>query len=357
MSKSTGNVIDPLVMIDKYGTDALRFTLTAFAAMGRDIRLSEERIEGYRHFVNKLWNASRFALMNLPEEAPAPVDLAAVRGLHHQWLLHRLEEIKKDVDEAIEAYRFNDAAQTLYKFLWNEFCDWYLELIKPDMREDGPRKTEAQYVLWTALREFLILMHPIMPFVTAEIWQALPGGAGSDLAVQLMPELRSACLKPEAAAQMEFVQSVISMIRTIRAELNIAPSYRLTTLLRPADDAQKAILEANREVIVTLARLGELLIDANGEAPKASASHVTQGCEVIVHLSGAVNFAAELARLEKELGKIDKEMGGLNQKLANEGFVSRAPAEIVQRERNRVAELADARAKLAALQQRFRDVM
>ena len=232
-----------------------------------------------------------------------------------------------------------------------------IQLIKPDMKEEGPRKTEAQYVLWTALREFLILMHPIMPFVTAEIWQALPGGAGSDAAVQLLPEARPGCLKPEAAARMEFVQEVIGMIRTIRAELNIAPSYRLTVLLRPSDAHQKDVLEANREVILTLARLGELIIDADGEAPKASASHVAQGCEVIVHLSGAVDFAAELARLEKELGKIDKELGGLNQKLANEGFVSRAPAEIVERERARVAELTDARVKLTALQQRFRDVM
>ena len=147
------------------------------------------------------------------------------------------------------------------------------------------------------------------------------------------------------------------MIRTIRAELNIAPSYRLTVLLRPSDAHQKDVLEANREVILTLARLGELIIDADGEAPKASASHVAQGCEVIVHLSGAVDFAAELARLEKELGKIDKELGGLNKKLANEGFVSRAPAEIVERERARVAELTDARVKLTALQQRCRDVM
>lgn len=136
------------------------------------------------------------------------------------------------------------------------------------MREEGSRKVEAQYVLWTALREFLILMHPIMPFVTAEIWQALPGGAGSDLAVQPMPELRPACLNPRASEQMEFVQSVISMIRTIRAELNIAPSYRLTVLLRPVDDEQKAILEANREVIVTLARLGELVIDARGRSAR-----------------------------------------------------------------------------------------
>lgn len=360
MSKSSGNVIDPIDMIDRYGADALRFTLTAFAAMGRDIRLSEDRIEGYRHFVNKLWNASRFALMNLAEEAPAPVPLSDVPGLHHKWLLHRLEEVKEEVDTAIEAYRFNDAAQALYKFLWNEFCDWYLELIKPDMKEDGPRKEQARFVLWTALREILVLLHPIMPFVTAEIWQALPGGAGQDLALEQYPPARPECRDAADAADMVFIQNVIGTIRTIRAELNIAPSYKLTVLLRPdlaRAAEQTALLESNREVVITLARLGALVVDRNGTAPKASASHVAQGCEVIVHLSGAVDFAAELARLDKEIGKIDKELGGLNQKLANEGFTSRAPAEIVQRERDRVHELSDAREKLLALQQRFRDAL
>lgn len=360
MSKSSGNVIDPIDMIDKYGADALRFTLASFAAIGRDIRLSEERIEGYRHFVNKLWNASRFTLMNLPENPPEPVNLDQIEGLHHTWLLHRLEEVKTDTDAALESYRFNDAAQILYKFLWNEFCDWYLELIKPDMQEGNPRKNAAQFALWTALRELLILLHPIMPFVTAEIWQALPGGAGQDLAKIPYPPARPGCLHAKDAADMIFIQSVIGIIRTIRAELNITPSYRLTVLLRP-DFARVAeqteLLEKNREVIITLARLAELQVDHKGVAPKASASHVTQGCEVIVQLSGAVDFDAEIRRLEKEIGKIDKELGGLNQKLMNEGFTSRAPAAIVQRERDRVSELSDAREKLHALQQRFKDAL
>ena len=283
----------------------------------------------------------------------ACVDDADRAALHLVYLTG--DHYAASADEFAAAYEPGHAVGAEGVFLAER--EHGVQLIKPDMKEEGPRKTEAQYVLWTALREFLILMHPIMPFVTAEIWQALPGGAGSDAAVQLLPEARPGCLKPEAAARMEFVQEVIGMIRTIRAELNIAPSYRLTVLLRPSDAHQKDVLEANREVILTLARLGELIIDADGEAPKASASHVAQGCEVIVHLSGAVDFAAELARLEKELGKIDKELGGLNQKLANEGFVSRAPAEIVERERARVAELTDARVKLTALQQRFRDVM
>jgi len=190
MSKSTGNVIDPLVMIEKYGTDALRFTLTAFAAMGRDIRLSEDRIEGYRHFVNKLWNASRFALMNLPEDVPAAVELDKVQGLHHQWLLHRLEEVKKDVDGAIEAYRFNDAAQTLYKFLWNEFCDWYLELIKPQdgspvCAVDRPARVPHPHASDHALRDRRNLAGP------ARWGRFRRGGAAPARSASRLPQARS----------------------------------------------------------------------------------------------------------------------------------------------------------------------
>ncbi|MCC8193665.1 MAG: valine--tRNA ligase, partial [Deltaproteobacteria bacterium] len=360
MSKSTGNVIDPLVMIDKYGTDSLRFTLAAFAAMGRDIKLSEERIEGYRHFVNKIWNAARFALLNMPEDGgtPPPVDLASVSGTHHQWMLHRLEEMKTSTREALEEYRFNDAAQNLYTFIWNEICDWYLELIKPDMQEGGARKAAAQFVLKTALCETMILLHPIMPFVTAEIWQALPGNAASpDIAVQPYPEQREQCVRPQAARDMEMIQGAISAIRTIRAELNIPPSNRLAAVIRPADGAAKAVLEAHRDMIVFLARLASLTIDAAAEAPKASASQVAAGNEIIVPLLGSVDLGAEVARLDKELAKMDKEYAMLSGKLANENYVGRAPADVVERDKARVAELALAREKLLALQARFREAM
>ncbi len=361
MSKSTGNVIDPIEMIDKYGCDALRFTLTAFAAMGRDIRLSEERIEGYRHFVNKLWNAARFTLMNLPANPPAPVDLNAIEGLHHQWILHRLEEVKAETAAALAAYRFNDMAHGLYKFLWNEFCDWYLELVKDDMKDDmgenGSRKNAAQFVLWTTLRELLVLLHPVMPFVTAEIWEALPGGAGSDIAVELYPPSRPGCLKAERAARMEFIQEAIVAVRTMRAELGISPAKKLACLLRPAQAEQAALLEANRRMLETLARLESLEIGQDLHAPKASASSVVQGCEVIVPLAGAVDLNAELARLDKELAKIDKEAAAVRGKLANGSFVERAPAEVVERERVRAGELDDARAKLQALRRRFEEAL
>ncbi len=352
MSKSLGNSINPLEMIDKYGCDALRFTLTSFAAMGRDIRLAEDRIEGYRHFVNKLWNAARFALMNLPEEAPKAIDLTQVQGMHHQWILHRLEVFKEDMDKSLADYRFNDAAQGGYKFLWGEFCDWYLELIKPDM-QDASLKEESQYVLWTVLREMLVLLHPIMPFVTAEIWQALPGGAGQDLSLERYPLARPACLKPNEAARMEFIQSVIVAVRTIRAELSIAPSLRLHAQLQPVSSEQCAVLEKARGMISTLARLESVTIDMALEAPKASASNVVQGCQIIIPLSGAVDLHGELARLDKEIAKLDKDLDGIAKKLANESFVQKAPAEVVQKERDRAVELDDSRTKLEALRQRF----
>ncbi len=359
MSKSTGNVIDPLAMIEAYGTDSLRFTLAAFAAMGRDIKLSEERIEGYRHFVNKIWNAARFALLNMPEGGAVPpaVDLASVSGTHHQWILHRLEEMKESTKKSLEEYRFNDTAQNLYTFIWNEICDWYLELIKPDMQEGGERKAAAQSVLRTVLCETMILLHPVMPFVTAEIWQALPGNAGTDIAEQAFPEERAACRKPDAARDMEMIQAAISAIRTIRAELGIAPTLRLAAIIRPSSDAAGAVMDAHRDMILFLARLDSLAIDASAEAPKASASQVAAGNEIIVPLLGTVDFGAEVARLDKELAKMDKEHAMLSSKLANENYVNRAPAKVVERDRARVAELSDAREKLLALQARFRAAM
>ena len=360
MSKSLGNVVDPIDMIKKFGTDSLRFTLASLAAMGRDIKLSEDRIEGYRHFVNKLWNAARFSLMNLPPAGDGPVPEVAwdkINGLHHKWIIHRLEEIKREVDAALTAFRFNDAAQGLYKFVWNELCDWYLELVKPDMQAGGERQAAAQHVLNTVLQETLILLHPIAPFVTAEIWAALPGKAGADIALERYPAPHAAWEDKAAAEQMETVMSVISSVRTIRAELNIAPSHRLNVILRPAAPEQSDLLTANSEVITTLARLGELAVDPAAVAPKASASGVAAGIEVIVPLHGAVNLADEVARLDKELAKLDKEYNMLSGKLANPAYVDKAPAEIVARDRARVEELGEAGEKLAALQARFKEAM
>jgi valyl-tRNA synthetase len=361
MSKSTGNVIDPLDMIEKYGCDSLRFTLTAFAAMGRDIKLSEERIEGYRHFVNKIWNAARFALMNLPDEMPAEAlgyDVTRAAGMHHAWLFHRLEQVKASTDAAIENYQFNEAAQGLYQFVWHELCDWYLEMLKPELNgADAEAKAHAQACLWIALKESLVLLHPIMPFVTQEIWTALPSTPGEDIALQPLPEARPERINPKAAEAVELVQEVVVAVRNIRGELNINPSYQLTLLARTASDEARAVLEANREMIVVLARLAELSAGPDVKGPRASASHVVRGNELFVPLTGAVDFEDELARLDKELGKIAKEHGIVTKKLANPGFVNNAPAEVVDKEREKLATLDDKKAKLVELQARLKSAM
>jgi valyl-tRNA synthetase len=361
MSKTKGNVINPLDMIAKYGTDSLRFTLTAFAAMGRDIKLSEERIEGYRHFVNKIWNAARFALMNLqagpgPEHAPGGLAgesgtpaLESIPGTHHGWILHRLEEIKRSTPAAIREYRFNDAAQELYKFVWSELCDWYLELIKADLQAGGKAGEQARRVLLAVLRETMLLLHPIMPFVTAEIWFALSGlpeKTFTDIALEPYPAARPSCLRPDCAGRMEMIRAAIVAVRTIRAELNIAPSRALRVMIRPANEECAAVLEEHRSMLVRLARLEELRLEKEGAAPKPAAEQIAAGNEIIVFLGGVVDLPAERARLDKELAKLEKERLLLQGKLENKNYVEKAPAELVERDRRRVAELGAAEEKL-----------
>lgn len=357
MSKSVGNVIDPLVVIDKYGCDALRFTLTAFAAMGRDIKLAEERIEGYRHFVNKIWNAARFVMMNLPESMPADAvkrEVEKTPGVHHQWIFHRLEQVKEEVGQSLEDYRFNDAAQALYQFIWHEFCDWYLEMLKPEFNgEDEAAREGAQIAVWIAFTEVLVLLHPIMPFVTAEIWSVLPDTAGDDISRAPYPAPRPAAANEAAQKAMVLVQETVVAVRNIRGELNIAPSKELALIVRPVDADAVRILEANRGMITTLAKLESLTVDADATPPTAVASAVVQGSECYVPLAGAIDFEDELARLDKELGKIEKELAVGTKKLANEGFVSKAPAEVVAKEKEKVETLSDKRDKLMDLKERL----
>ena len=327
--------------------------------MGRDIRLSEDRIEGYRHFVNKLWNAARFTLMNLAGENPKPVDLGSVEGLHHKWILHRLEEVKGEVSSALANYRFNDAAQACYKFLWGAFCDWYLELVKPDMQsEDASRKQAAQYVLVTVLREILVLLHPIMPFVTAEIWAALPGSRDlPELACMRYPESRPQCQADDDARNMEFLQEVIVSVRTIKAELNISPGKKVHLLLQPVDEAQKALLLTNAEVICQVARLEDMRVDLDLQAPRASASAVACGCQIVVPLRGTVDLAGELTRLDKQLAKLEKNLLNVNRHLQDENFLSRASEEVVAREKTLSSDLLDKKEKLLAMRARFAEAL
>ncbi|MBI9112101.1 valine--tRNA ligase [Maridesulfovibrio ferrireducens] len=357
MSKSTGNVIDPLEMSGKYGTDALRFTLTAFAAMGRDIKLSESRIEGYRHFVNKIWNSARFALMNFDGKKPeASIDDA--KGLANKWILHRLEEVKDSMREGIEGYRFNEVAQTMYRFIWNEFCDWYLEMIKPDLySDDESRKAPTLKVLWTVLSETMVLLHPVMPFVTQEIWSVLPGIENEDIATVLYPETRDHCRSKEAVVQMELFQGIVSGVRNIRTELLIAPSKKLEMIMRTSSDEALSLINDNAELVKFLARLETVEAGPDMRGPEASGTAVVQGNEIFIPLAGAVDFESELARLDKEFAKLDKDLIVIEKKLSNDAFVNNAPDAVVAQERERLAEIDDKKQKLTELKDRLVSVM
>ena len=368
MSKSTGNAIDPLAMTAKYGTDALRFTLASFAAMGRDIKLSEKRIEGYRHFVNKIWNSARFALMNLPGEPKATLveAMGATQDapLANRWILHRLEEVKDEVESASLEYRFNDIAQSLYRFIWNEFCDWYVEMAKADLYgPEGPAKEATRRVLLTVLSETMVLLHPVMPFVTQEIWSVLPGipaeNDGKELALAPYPVRRPQCRDEQAARDMAFFQGVVGSVRTIRTELTIDPAKKLPLIVDTADamDSAQAVLNANAHLIAQLARIESADIGPGKTGPRASGTAVVEGARLFVPLKGIVDFGAEVARLDKELGKLDKQLTALRGKLAAPGFAGHAPADIVAAENEKLAGLVDARAKLAELQERLKGAL
>ncbi len=267
MSKSKGNVIDPLEIIDRYGTDAFRFTLAAFAAQGRDVKMSEKRVEGYRNFVNKLWNAARFAFMHL-NKGYRTID-PELLTLPDKWILARLDAVSKDVADALDNYRFNEAASSLYNFVWHELCDWYLEAIKPALYgRQGPDQQEATMgVLWFTLRDTLVLLHPFMPFVTEEIWHKLPGVTGSIMQAEFPTAKAYADVVQDnfaAVAHMEKLTGIISGIRNIRGEMNIPPSLELEVALQAHASETRQVLDAHQDLIVNLARLKSLAISEPG---------------------------------------------------------------------------------------------
>ncbi|MCF8719729.1 valine--tRNA ligase [Nitrospina gracilis] len=346
MSKTKGNVIDPLVMMDKYGTDALRFTLTAFAAQGRDIKLAEDRIDGYRNFCNKLWNASRFVFMNL-EDYTGTCDLQehTDRSLADRWVLSRLHKTCAEVNGALEAFRFNDAANAIYKFLWNEYCDWYIELSKSRLNSAGPERATTQNVMLYVLESSLKLLHPIMPFITEEIWQKLPR-EGVSIMVARYPLPDPALNDEDAEKQLQVVMDVITRVRNIRGEMNFNPGQQLDVHIKTFDTEQEHLLQNNQGYIRDLGRVSEMILGPNIEKPKSAASAVLTGLELYVPLKGLMDFDEEKKRVEKELKKIDKDMVFLKQKLSNPNFVDKAPPEVIAKDQQRLEELSEKQAKL-----------
>jgi len=346
MSKTKGNVIDPLEVMEQYGTDALRFTLAAFAAQGRDIKLDEDRIDGYRNFCNKLWNASRFVLMNLEGyEGTCQLDEQADRSIADQWILSRLNNTTREVNQALEDFKFNDAALTVYKFIWNEYCDWYIEFSKSRLAVEGPGKKAAQNVLLHVLEASLKLLHPFMPFITEEIWQKLPKN-GDSIMISAFPEFRADRSDAKVEEAMGKVMEVITGVRNIRGEMNLNPGLKLNALIKTGQADLEATLKKHAGFIRELARVDKITIGPDTVKTEVSASSVLGGMDLIIPLEGMMDFAEEKNRIEKELKKIAKDLIFLDKKLSNPNFVKKAPAEVIEKDEKRKATLSEKQAKL-----------
>jgi valyl-tRNA synthetase len=354
MSKSKGNVIDPLELIDEYGADALRFTLAAMAAQGRDIKLSTQRVEGYRNFTTKLWNACRFAEMN--ESATVTgFDPASNMETLNRWIAHETQKALREVSEAIEAYKFNDAAGALYRFVWNIYCDWYLELVKPILGgPDGAAKTETRAMVAWVRDEILKMLHPFMPFVTEELWSVTAEqGAPRDGLLALAPWPQHTRLSDHAAeSEIGWVIDIVTAIRSVRAEMNLTVATELPVVLANVSPETDARAGRWADMIRRLARLSSLSVAK--AVPPGSIQLVVRGEVVALPLKGVIDFAAEEARLQKEIARVDSDIARVDAKLNNPKFVQNAAEEIVEGEREKREEAEGRRAKILEALERLK---
>ena len=351
MSKSRGNTIDPLELIDRYGADALRFTLAALAVPGRDIKLSESRVEGYRNFATKLWNAARYAQMSgcalVPDFAPENCRLTVNR-----WIAAAAADCTASVTAALEAYRFDEAASRLYQFVWGTFCDWYLEFTKPILQgKDPTARDETRAMTAWVLGRIVHLLHPIMPFITEEVWEQLAGDAAGMLITAAWPEVPGDPLDTEASAEMEWVVQAISAIRALRAEMNVPPAARVPLLIKDADPVATQRIERHREHFARLARVDNF--ETVAAVPPDGVQTVVDGATLILRLRQVVDFPKERERLGKEIGKLDTELSKIAAKLANPNFLAKAKPEVVEEQRERQMETIRDRDRLRAAYDRL----
>lgn len=353
MSKSKGNVIDPLEVMRRYGTDAFRFTLASLTAMGRDVKMAEERISGYQNFVNKLWNASRFTFMNLADRKELSLSKEIVLtdlNLADKWILSRLTYTIEQARKAIDAYRFNDFAHHLYQFTWHEFCDWYLEMSKLSLGGKlGNGAGKTRQVLLTVLEQVLLLLHPLMPFVTEEIWQALPDENGKkSIMIQPYPKVVEGWRQPQLEERVTYLTDVIRVIRNLRSETNIPPAKDVRVVVYDGDRSAKNrkrtldFLKSQEPYICSLARVGSMEYASRTAAlPKAAATAVVGTTEVFLPVSEAMNLQGEEVRLGKEIGKVESELSRSQRKLDNKEFLAKAKAEVIEKEKKKAGEFGD----------------
>ena len=398
MSKSKGNVLDPLDIIDgitldellakrtsnmmqqhladkiakqtkkefpdgipSFGTDALRFTFASLASTGRDVRFDLKRVEGYRNFCNKIWNASRFVLMNIEGSEASLQSSDRELSLADRWIISELNTLAKTVSDDVAKYRFDLAAQALYEFTWNNYCDWYLELCKPVLNGDASeeRKAGTRHTLVNVFEQLLRLMHPLMPFITEELWQQygkLAGVEGETIMLQTLPEFSEARRDSAAEEEIAWAKQFIMGIRKIRSEMNIAPGKPLPVLLENASRSDQERLSTHEVLLTSLARIESITVLASDETPPESATALVGDLKLLIPLAGLIDKDAELARLDKELSRLQGEIKRLSGKLGNDNFVARAPADVVEKEREKLRDaesaaqhLTEQREKIAAM--------
>ncbi|USK69393.1 valine--tRNA ligase [Peribacillus asahii] len=333
MSKSLGNGVDPMDVIDKYGADSLRYFLSTGSSPGQDLRYSNEKVESVWNFSNKIWNASRFALMNMNGLTYDEIDLSGEKSVADKWILTRLNETIETVTRLADKYEFGEVGRALYNFIWDDFCDWYIEMAKlPLYGEDEAAKKTTRSILAYVLDNTMRLLHPFMPFITEEIWQNLPH-QGESITVAAWPTVNSALTDKDAAEEMKLLVEIIRAVRNIRAEVNTPMSKKVNLILKAKDANISAILEKNASYIERFCNPEALTIGVEVEEPAQAMTAVVTGVELILPLQGLINIDEEVKRLEKELDKLNKEVERVQKKLGNEGFVKKAPEKVIEEER------------------------
>ncbi len=357
MSKSKGNSIDPLVMIDKYGTDAFRFTLVAYTAQGRDVRMSAERIEGYKFFVNKIWNAAKLTFANL-EDYDEKNAVDAEDSLSDKWIKARLNRAAEEVTRSLDQYLFNDAAAAIYRFIWHEFCDWYLELSKPAFygKVSSKQRLATQRTLHEVFKKMLLMLHPFMPFVTEELWQVLNKNDEKSIMISSFPVAEQAWEDEAAEKEMELLMNIITSIRNIRGEMQIPPSRKLTVLISVPDQNLQTIVETGSNYIMNLANLESMTVEINLAEPKGVATGVVGPVLIFVPLTGIVDIAGEKARLEKEIAKVQKDLDQSTRKLANRDFREKAAEAAVRKEEDKLKESKERHAALEKALNKLKEI-
>ncbi|WP_282142553.1 valine--tRNA ligase [Cytobacillus oceanisediminis] len=348
MSKSLGNGVDPMDVIDQYGADSLRYFLSTGSSPGQDLRFSMEKVEATWNFANKIWNASRFALMNMDGLTYEEIDLSGEKSVADKWILTRLNETIETVTRLSDRYEFGEVGRVLYNFIWDDFCDWYIEMAKlPLYGEDETAKKTTRSILAYVLDNTMRLLHPFMPFITEEIWQNLPHSGGSITAAQ-WPAVNNEYTDNQAANEMKLLVEIIRSVRNSRAEVNTPMSKKIKMMVKAKDEEILGTLENNRAYIERFCNPEELVLALNVETPDKAMTAVVTGAEIILPLEGLINIEEEVARLQKEWDKLNKEVERVQKKLSNEGFIKKAPEKVIEEEKAKEQDYSEKRAAVEA---------